>query len=150
MLIRCTRLDIPSSEITPRRVYLDRRELLMGAAGVMAGAALLGSARAGSLNSKPSDLSTSGEQLTPREDVASYNNFYEFGTDKSDPADNAGSLTTSIIMNASDWERIAKPRRFTFAKSSTPAKRAELRLRFSQVSSPVISGPSGRAARSPS
>src|SRR6059058_1754489 len=96
------RLDLPSSEITPKGLYLRRREFLaLGAAG--AGALLLPkSARAqaakgpGKLaaipNVKSSPLSTSGEKLTPYQDVTTYNNFYEFGTDKGDPAKNAGTL----------------------------------------------------------
>jgi sulfoxide reductase catalytic subunit YedY len=41
-----------------------------------------------------SPLSTQGEQLTSLKDITSYNNFYEFGSDKDDPARNAGSLNT--------------------------------------------------------
>lgn len=87
--------DVRSSEITPRGVYLNRRAILGGAAGLAAAGAFGGSAFAAPLTTVRSDLTTTGEALTPKEDVTSYNNFYEFGTDKSDPADNAGSLTIS-------------------------------------------------------
>lgn len=100
--------DIPSSEITPRsgyQWYLSRRRFLHGA--VAAGAAALGAdrladvfdpaigAHAGTkLDTVKSPLTTTGEQLTSLEDITHYNNFYEFGVDKGDPAKNAGALPT--------------------------------------------------------
>lgn len=93
MLIRRP-FDIASSEITPRAVYLRRRELLAGifAAGV-AGVAEPARADAKPLQGAKSPFSTT-ETLTRRDDATSYNNFYEFGTGKSDPAQYASSLTT--------------------------------------------------------
>jgi sulfoxide reductase catalytic subunit YedY len=88
--------DILPSEIAPREVYLRRRELLAGAAslGLLAAAGLAArSAQAGPLDAAKSPLSTAGEPLTPLGDVTSYNNFYEFGTGKDDPARNAHTLT---------------------------------------------------------
>jgi len=99
--------DIPSSEITPEkdyRAYLNRRRFLKRAAAL--GAAALATDRIGSLivpgaahadtklQTVPSPLSTTGEQLTSFEDITHYNNFYEFGVDKGDPARNAGVLPT--------------------------------------------------------
>jgi methionine sulfoxide reductase catalytic subunit len=85
---------IASSEITPRDVYMRRREFIGTA---LAAAALAGSAARSS--AAPLTFSKSAftvdEALTPKQDVTSYNNFYEFGTDKGDPAENAGSLKTS-------------------------------------------------------
>ena len=94
MLIR--RLpDIRPSEITPREIFLDRRKLLMGAAALGLSAALPASrSGAAALNAAKSPLSTD-EELTPIEDVTSYNNFYEFGVGKEDPAANAHTLTTN-------------------------------------------------------
>jgi sulfoxide reductase catalytic subunit YedY len=89
---------IAPSEITPRGVYLRRRELLTGAAslGLAAAAGLRADdARAAPLAAAKSPLSTTGEALTPLRDVTTYNNFYEFGTDKGDPARHAHTLTTS-------------------------------------------------------
>jgi sulfoxide reductase catalytic subunit YedY len=99
MLIR-HRSDIAPSEITPRSVYLRRREFLAGAAaaGLIAGlspAVLSSRANAAPMKGAPSPLSTTGETLTPLKDIISYNNFYEFGTDKGDPAKNAHTLKTS-------------------------------------------------------
>jgi methionine sulfoxide reductase catalytic subunit len=89
--------DVLPSEITPREVYLRRRELLLGAGslGLLAAAGLsAGSAEAAPLPAEKSPLSTTGEPPTPLRDVTNYNNFYEFGTGKDDPARNAHTLTT--------------------------------------------------------
>lgn len=82
--------SIPSSEITPRAVYASRREML----GLMAGASGLlaaPSAFAAALKTVPSPYKVD-EELTPKESVTTYNNFYEFGTDKADPAANSGAF----------------------------------------------------------
>ena len=89
--------DILPSEITPPEVYRGRREFMRTAAGLALAGSLglpAGSAAAGGkLATRPGPYST-GEALTPWKDVTGYNNFYEFGTDKSDPARHAGSLRT--------------------------------------------------------
>jgi sulfoxide reductase catalytic subunit YedY len=99
--------DIPSSEITPQDQYLNRRRFMREAltTSVTAGAAVLGAGRlaeilspsvsvlAGTkLQTVKSPLTTTGEQLTSYNDITSYNNFYEFGVDKDQPARNAGLL----------------------------------------------------------
>jgi methionine sulfoxide reductase catalytic subunit len=104
--------DIPSSEITPRtgyEWYMSRRKFLRSAAAgaATAGAAVLGmervievidpriSALAGTkLETVKSSLTTTGEDLTSFNDITHYNNFYEFGVDKGDPAKNAATLPT--------------------------------------------------------
>jgi methionine sulfoxide reductase catalytic subunit len=82
---------IPSSEITARKFYLTRREIIKGAAA--AGIAITGasSAFAKPLDAKKTDY-TVDDTLTPKKDVLSYNNFYEFGTGKGDPAQNSGDF----------------------------------------------------------
>ena len=96
MLIRRT-ADILSSEITPPDVYRSRRNFLAQAGGLTAAAALpMASAHAatafGPLAASP--LSTT-ETPTSRRAVTTYNNFYELGTDKSDPAENIHRLKPS-------------------------------------------------------
>ena len=104
--------DIPSSAITSRDEYLQyksRRRFLRGAASglAVATAAALGAdrladifepriaAQAGTkLETVKSPLTTTGETLTSFEDITHYNNFYEFGVQKTDPAQNAGGLPT--------------------------------------------------------
>jgi sulfoxide reductase catalytic subunit YedY len=80
--------DIPGSEITDESVYWNRREWL-AAAGFGAAAMLF----PGRLPASPPDR----QDLNPNswDDVTGYNNFYEFGTGKGDPARNAGALVTS-------------------------------------------------------
>lgn len=109
---------IATNEITDRSLYLRRREFLRGSAAsaalLGAGAACFDSSEAGSVTTTSEDSRrtlenveparapfTTDEELTPRKDATSYNNFYEFGTDKSDPARYAGSMRTepwSVIV----------------------------------------------------
>ncbi|MEY4757427.1 MAG: hypothetical protein RJA34_2325 [Pseudomonadota bacterium] len=101
-----------TSEITSRAVYEGRRDALRLLASGAAGAALSGWAmgdasaqaatvvRPGRLAELPSMRSTvtgavTLEKLTPYADATAYNNFYEFGADKADPARNAHTLKTS-------------------------------------------------------
>jgi methionine sulfoxide reductase catalytic subunit len=97
--------DIPSSEITPKSLYLNRRKFLTGAA-LLGGAAVVG-ARLGELTSpsvaisanakisgiRKSTFSTT-EKITPYNDVTNYNNYYEFSTDKYEPAGLAKNFKT--------------------------------------------------------
>jgi sulfoxide reductase catalytic subunit YedY len=86
--------DIRYSEVTPKQGYLNRRRFLgaLPAAGAFFSAAFA-DGKLGDIVKSP--LSTTGEQITPLKYVASYNNYYEFGTDKSEPAENAHTLKTS-------------------------------------------------------
>jgi sulfoxide reductase catalytic subunit YedY len=81
--------DLPAREITDESLFWDRRSFLAALGGALATAALPGPAGA-LIRRSPDD-----DKLTPYESVTSYNNFYEFGTDKSDPKANAGTLRTS-------------------------------------------------------
>jgi sulfoxide reductase catalytic subunit YedY len=87
--------DIRSSDITDEKLYLQRREFMKAAAlpalaalAAVSPARLLGAGQDQIPNVR-TGVVTSDEALTPWEDVTTYNNFYEFGTDKSDPARNA-------------------------------------------------------------
>ena len=88
--------DISSSEITPEHVYVNRREFLRTAGLIgVAGAAASTAALVGRSGQDETRQGPQGrDELTPYEDVTTYNNFYEFGTDKSDPAENAKSFKT--------------------------------------------------------
>jgi sulfoxide reductase catalytic subunit YedY len=81
---------IPSSEITPYEVYLDRRRFIGRAAKLAAAATLVPSA----LAAKELAGGSQEDELTPLKDVTRYNNFYEFGTGKEDPAKNATDFRT--------------------------------------------------------
>jgi len=101
-----------SSDITPQSVYTRRRELLKGAAALAAGAGMASWAARDAFaesawGARPGKLATLASQsskvegaftmdkITPYKDASSYNNFYEFGTDKADPAANAHTLKTT-------------------------------------------------------
>ncbi|WP_128516036.1 protein-methionine-sulfoxide reductase catalytic subunit MsrP [Rhodobacter thermarum] len=83
------------SDVTPKPLWLNRRQLIAGAAALTATPALArieAASSAYSTDAEPNSL----------EDITSYNNFYEFGTDKSDPARYAGGLTLdpwSIVID---------------------------------------------------
>ena len=96
-----------SSDITPQGVYQSRRELIKRMAGGTAGVALAGWAGRDALAQtvpKPGKLAALAgvksavpgamtmEKITDYADATTYNNFYEFGTDKADPAKNASTL----------------------------------------------------------
>jgi sulfoxide reductase catalytic subunit YedY len=90
-----------SSEITPREVYEERRKFIARmAAGAVAGSALwemanreaFAQAPAQKLAAKANPAFSTTEPRTTFKDVSSYNNYYEFGLDKGDPAENAHTL----------------------------------------------------------
>ena len=91
--------DVRSSEITPEPVYRSRREFIRAASGAAAGALAFGPAAGRARAQEPipdlrkSPLSTD-ERLNSFEDITTYNNFYEFGLDKGDPARYAHEMTT--------------------------------------------------------
>ena len=107
--------DIRSSEITDEQVYLRRREFMRlagaaavaGAVGALTGACGdsavgcglgagdgAGDGQSPLANIKPGVVTTD-ETLNSFEEITSYNNFYEFGTGKNDPAQYAGQLKTA-------------------------------------------------------
>ncbi|MEL0083053.1 MAG: protein-methionine-sulfoxide reductase catalytic subunit MsrP [Gammaproteobacteria bacterium] len=102
-----TSAALPYSAVTPRETYLSRRQFIQrwGVAGLLIGSgsllfpresmAVSGRLNPGPLNEVKRNQQFSAEDRpTPYDSVTTYNNFYEFGTDKSDPARNAHSLVT--------------------------------------------------------
>ena len=96
---------IPYSDVTPKSVYLNRRRFLTSAVGALGMAT--GLTAATKLSAVRSPLSTN-ERPTSYQDVTTYNNFYEFGTSKSDPARNAKNYRT-IPWTISIEGAVAKP-----------------------------------------
>jgi len=88
--------DIKPSEITPERLYYDRREFLRTASllGLVSAAVSTGALACVEPGNAATQEQQLKDELTPFEDVTTYNNFYEFGTDKSDPAENAKGFKT--------------------------------------------------------
>lgn len=97
--------DIKAREITPKEHYLNRRQFMLSAAAmVLSSGAILGGLELATesgmaygaeklANVKKSNFSTN-EKLNTLKEITSYNNFYELGPDKEDPAENAKYLTT--------------------------------------------------------
>ena len=108
-----------SSEITPRALYVRRREFIAGA-GALAAGALLGWPEGSTAATVPTGAKlaatrnaafVNADAQTPFQDAASYNNFYEFGLDKGDPSRNAHTLRTRPWAIKVEGE-CAKPRAF--------------------------------------
>ncbi|MBY6049820.1 protein-methionine-sulfoxide reductase catalytic subunit MsrP [Vannielia litorea] len=76
---------LTKADVTPEAIWLNRRQIIAGLTAAGMAGALAGRAEA------------AGDTLEPNsfDDITSYNNYYEFGTGKNDPADNAGALDTS-------------------------------------------------------
>jgi len=142
--------ELPYSEITPKSQYKNRREFLIAAgmtSAALAGGSLLGemvdpslAALAGSkLEFKKSNLSTTGEVLTTEKDATHYNNFYEFGTGKQDPGQNAGNFHPTEWKVAVSGE-CAKGRTFDIEeiKKLVPLEERVYRMRCVEGWSMVI------------
>src|SRR5258708_5430557 len=95
MLIRKP-TDLRYSDVTPKEQYLNRRRFLAAGSAVLGSLALPNSARATmKLNGVVKGPFGTTEKETSLEDITHYNNYYEFGTDKEEPAKYANTLRTS-------------------------------------------------------
>lgn len=107
-------IEIPSSEITPKHIYLSRRKFMTGAAAAAVGATLAacstpgeedapaapqGSAPSEEVDASAAEVSATtdelGDELTDYQDVVTYNNYYEFSTNKSAVASLSSDFVTS-------------------------------------------------------
>jgi methionine sulfoxide reductase catalytic subunit len=142
---------IPGREVTPERLHVRRREFLRGGAAMAASLGAVGSAApAGAAaavqesqfaplpNVKPGPYAVD-EKKTPFKDIATYNNFYEFGTAKSDPAEQAHTLKTRPWTIACEGE-VAKPRTLDIDKllKLFPLEERIYRLRCVEAWSMVV------------
>lgn len=159
MLIKIPRRsDCCESQVTPESLYLNRRQLLQGAALSVAatGFPSLASAADGRyegvdavdapawFDAKLGDTKwqatvVEGEAITPYRDATHYNNFYEFGPDKGDPAAHAPKLVTEPWTVMVDGE-VAKPGRYSVEDLLAPSRLEEriYRLRCVEAWSMVI------------
>ena len=115
--------DLKYSDVTPRDMYLNRRKFLYGL-GIAGGAALAGKRLADLISPTSRVLASSkldgvvkgkfntDEKVTPIQSVTTYNNYYEFGTDKEDPSRNSKKFVTTPWSVVVDGE-VKKPRTFT-------------------------------------
>src|SRR6266403_1044669 len=109
-------------DVTPKNLYFNRRNFLRGLS--IAGAATLVGERFASILSHPGSIQanskltsvksnyTVDEKVTSENDVTHYNNFYEFGTDKGDPAKNAQNFRTSPWAVSVEGD-VKTPRKFS-------------------------------------
>jgi len=114
--------DLTYADVTPKGLYMGRRNFLFGIAATYG--AVLGYKKLTRLMSGPATGSTpvklagvtrwpySTTEETPLQDVTHYNNFYEFGTGKTDPAENAKNFMTTPWTVYVEGE-VKKPRKFT-------------------------------------
>lgn len=95
MLIRKP-ADLRHSDVTPKQFYLNRRRFLAAGSAIAGAWALPTPAGATmKLNNVTKSAYTVNEKITPLADITSYNNYYEFGTDKGDPSHYANTLRPS-------------------------------------------------------
>ena len=108
---------LPHSEVTPESVYLNRRQFMSGTLAVAAGLSVPGMLSAAklpvpgeTLDFVPMPGFSTDEEKTPFEDVTRYNNFYEFGTGKGDPAKYADEMTVDpwTVVVEGECERPGK------------------------------------------
>src|SRR5882757_7306092 len=137
-------MRIRSSEITPKSLYLRRREFLAlcaaGAGALLfpAGARAAGTPHGRKLEGvKPGQPSTD-EKKNSFDEITHYNNFYEFGTDKDDPARHASKLQTRPWAVKVEGE-CAKPQTFDIEELlKLPVEERVYRLRCVEAWSMVI------------
>jgi sulfoxide reductase catalytic subunit YedY len=148
--------DIRSAEITSHGLYLRRRDFLATGAAAAAGLTVgLAGCKSEASAPPPPAAAPSGppialpdykknaitvdEPKTPLKDVSGYNNFYEFGTDKSDPAQNAHTLRTRPWSVSFEGE-IAKPQTIDIDSliKQNPLEERIYRLRCVEAWSMVI------------
>jgi sulfoxide reductase catalytic subunit YedY len=109
--------DIRYSEVTPKSLYCNRRKFLAGVPAAFLGAReLLSPSRRALAGTKLPDLAKSPLSTSEKEnsynDVTHYNNYYEFGTSKDEPAEYAKNFKTSPWTVSVEGE-VAKPRKYS-------------------------------------
>jgi sulfoxide reductase catalytic subunit YedY len=113
---------LTAADVTPKNIYFNRRNFLRGL-GIAGAAAVIGERFSSLLshhgmvqaNTKLATVKSKfivNEKITPEDDVTHYNNFYEFGTDKADPAKNAQNFRTSPWTVSVEGD-VKTPRKFS-------------------------------------
>jgi sulfoxide reductase catalytic subunit YedY len=126
MLIK-KKSDLTYADVTPQGIYMGRRNFLLGLLAtsgaveaykkypwLVAAASPVGSVpvKLDNLVHGPYSKDSIQEKVTPAEDVMHYNNYYEFGTDKADPAKNSRNFVTTPWTVSVEGE-VKTPRKFT-------------------------------------
>lgn len=143
MLIRIKRAgDALENEVTPEPLYVSRRDFLAGGAAAAVGLAI-GPARAEAelraLGPLRKSAYSATEDRTPYQAITSYNNFYEFGLDKEEPAEKAHTLKSRPWTLAVDGE-VMRPQTFDVDDliAKTPLEERIYRLRCVEAWSMVV------------
>jgi sulfoxide reductase catalytic subunit YedY len=133
--------DIPSSEITPEALYLDRRRFLrLGAAGAVGAAVSACAPDDGAADDGSAAQAATQEKPTELKHITTYNNFYEYGTDKSDPSERAPKLLRPSPWSVAVEGMCAKPGTYALEDFIKPSKLEDrtYRLRCVEAWSMVI------------
>jgi methionine sulfoxide reductase catalytic subunit len=115
--------DLTYADVTPKGLYMGRRNFLLGLLATTGaveaykkGPGLFAGPGTGSVPVKLEGIvkwpGSTAEAVTPEKDVTHYNNYYEFGTDKTDPAKNSTNFVTTPWSVSVEGE-VSKPRKFT-------------------------------------
>ena len=119
--------DLTYADVTPKTLYMGRRNFLLGLLAttgaveaykkypwLVAAAGPVGSmpVKIDNLTHGPYSKDAIQEKVTPQEDVTHYNNYYEFGTDKADPAKNSRNFVTTPWSVSIEGE-VKEPRKFS-------------------------------------
>jgi methionine sulfoxide reductase catalytic subunit len=113
---------LTAADVTPKNIYFNRRNFLRGL-GIAGATTVIGERFSSVLshhgivqaNTKLPTVKSNyivNEKITPEDDVTHYNNFYEFGTDKADPAKNAQNFRTSPWTVSVEGD-VKTPRKFS-------------------------------------
>jgi methionine sulfoxide reductase catalytic subunit len=103
--------DLRYSQVTPKDVYVNRRRFLASSAAVLGGVAAPFSALAGTkLSAGKSSYNVGSEKLTSRDIISGYNNYYEFGTGKEEPAQNAPKWKVPSPWTVQIGGEVTKPK----------------------------------------
>ena len=133
------RTNLSESDITPKAMWLKRRELMKGVGSIAALSAIGSRGLAATGWSGPKSSYSISDDPNSYEDVTTYNNFYEFGTRKSDPAENAHRMTTDPWSIEIDG-LVSNPGRFDIEQltAGMPVEERIYRLRCVEGWSMVI------------
>jgi len=101
--------DIPYSQVTPKHVYLNRPRFLAAGSAALSALAVPFSARASRLSVASKSPFSTTEKLSSLQDITHYNNYYEFGTGKEEPAELSKNFRTTPWTVSIEGE-VAKPK----------------------------------------
>ncbi len=102
--------DLRYSDVTPKEIYVNRRRFLGGSMAALGAAALPFRASAMRLNAVKSNYNAGNEKLTSKDIITGYNNYYEFGTGKEDPSENAPKWHVPSPWTISIGGDVVKPK----------------------------------------